>query len=143
MIGFHPSQFTITHAQYDQLLNFLKSQSITDLTNSAQTSSTYGFAMVNSSAQFYFGGTTSSDFVNNFTGNITYPSGPSSIDSKYSIFSEIIVDRQAFASKDGILDTRATDHIVHSITHLTTITFVINTVVYLPIRETTLDSKTQ
>ena len=60
------------------------------------------------------------------------------MDSKHSIFSASIVDRQAFASKDWILETGATDHVVHSIPHLTTITFVINIVVHLPIGETTL-----
>ena len=65
------------------------------------------------------------------------PSTPSSIDSKHSIFSASIVDRLAFASKIGSW-TQATDHIVHSIPHLTTITFVINAVADLPILETTL-----
>ena len=60
------------------------------------------------------------------------------IDSKHSIFSASIVDRQAFASKGWILDTGATDHIIHSILYLITITFVINTVAHLPVLETAL-----
>ena len=92
--------------------------------------------MVNPGAQFQSGGATS-HFINNFIGNTISPSTPS-IDSKHSIFSASIVDRHAFASKGWILDTRATDHIVHSIPHLTTITFVINTIANLPILETAL-----
>ena len=92
--------------------------------------------MVNPGAQFQSGGATS-HFINNFTGNTISPSTPS-IDSKHSIFSASIVDRPAFASKGWILDTGATDHVVHSIPHLTTITFVINTVAHLPILETAL-----
>ena len=104
MIGFHPSQCPITQAHCDQLLNFLKSLSITDWSNSvSQTSSAYESAMVNPGAQFQSGGATS-HFNNNFTGNTISPSTPS-IDSKHSIFSASIVDRQAFASKDWILDT--------------------------------------
>ena len=94
--------------------------------------------MVNSGAQFQSVGATSSHFINNFIGNIISPSTPSSIDSKHSIFSAYIVDRQAFASKDWILDTGETNHIVFSTTHLTTIAFAINTVVHLPIGETAL-----
>ena len=60
--------------------------------------------MMNSGAQFQSGGATS-HFINNLTGNNISPSTPSSIDSKHSIFSASIVDRQAFASKDWILDT--------------------------------------
>ena len=92
--------------------------------------------MVNPGAQFQSGGATS-HFINNFTGNTISPSTPS-IDSKHSIFSASIVDRHAFASKGWILDTGATVHIVHSIPHLTTITFVINTIAHLPLLETAL-----
>ena len=60
------------------------------------------------------------------------------IDSKHSIFSASIVDRQAFASKGWILDTGATDHIIHSIPYIITITFVINAVAHLPVLETAL-----
>ena len=105
MIGFHPSQCPITQAQCDLLLNFLKSQSIADWTNSASQTSAYGSAMVNSGAQFQFDGTASSHSINNFTGNIISSSTPSSIDSKHSIFSASIAGKQAFASKDWILDT--------------------------------------
>ena len=105
MIGPHPSQCPITQAQCEQLLSFMKSQSITDRTNSAyQTSSAYESAMVNFGAQFQSGGATS-HFINNFTGNPISPSTPSSIDSKHSIFSASIADKQAFASNDWILDT--------------------------------------
>ena len=61
--------------------------------------------MVNFGAQLQSGDATSPHVVNNFTGDIIFPSTPSGIDSKHSIFSASIVDRLAFASKDWILDT--------------------------------------
>ena len=124
MIGLHPSQCPITQAQCAQLLSFMKSQSITDWINSAIKL----LLLMNLLCWI---------LVLNFIGNTISPSTPS-IDSKHSIFSASIVDRHAFAAKGWMLDTGATDHIVHSIPHLTTITFVINTVAHLPILETAL-----
>ena len=49
-----------------------------------------------------------------------------------SIFSTHLVDKKAYKSSDWIIDTRATNHMVHSVTQLTTITSVVQTYVSLP-----------
>ena len=76
--------------------------------------------MVNSGAQFQSGGASSSHFINNFTGNIISPSTLITWIPNIPFFQPVLL-------------MWATDHIGHSITHLTTIIFVINTVVHLPI----------
>ena len=121
-------------------LSFLKSQSITDRTNSAsQISFAYEFAMANSGAQFQSGGASSSHFVNNFTGNIISPSTLITWIPNIPFFQPVLLIDKLLHLKIGSW-TRAIDHIVHSITHLTAIIFVINTIVHLPIAigETTL-----
>ena len=50
----------------------------------------------------------------------------------HSIFSAHIVDRPHFKSKAWILDTGATDHMVHSVSQLTTITSTVHSYVFLP-----------
>ena len=51
---------------------------------------------------------------------------------KHSIFSAKVVDREVFCATDWVIDTGATDHMVHSITCFTTITATLNTFVNLP-----------
>ena len=48
------------------------------------------------------------------------------------MFSTQVVDRTVFKSNSWIIDTGATDHMVHSVSQLTTITSIVNTYVYLP-----------
>ena len=48
------------------------------------------------------------------------------------IFSAQVIDRHCFKSNSWILDTRATDHMVHSVSQLTTITSIVHSCVYLP-----------
>ena len=48
------------------------------------------------------------------------------------IFSAHIVDRHAYKSNDLIIDTGASNHMVHSVSCLSSITSTINTFVYLP-----------
>ena len=67
-------------------------------------------------------------FSNNFSGNPFWL--PPNL--SHSIFSVQYVDRQAYKPQDWIIDTGATDHMVHSVSCLTTITSTINTYVYLP-----------
>ena len=70
----------------------------------------------------------SNNFVNNFSGNPFWiPPNMS-----HSIFSTHLVDRKAYKSSNWIIDTRATNHMVHSMTQLTTITSIIQTYVSLP-----------
>ena len=54
------------------------------------------------------------------------------------MFSAQVVDRIAFKSDSWIIDTGATDHMVHSVTQFTSITSIVNTCVYLPNREQAL-----
>ncbi|XP_050258405.1 uncharacterized protein LOC126703484 [Quercus robur] len=51
---------------------------------------------------------------------------------KHSIFSAKVVDREVFCATDWVIDTGATDHMVHSIAYFTTITTTLNTFVNLP-----------
>ena len=53
-------------------------------------------------------------------------------------FSAHIVDRQAYKSNTWIINTVATDYMVHSVSCLSTITSTINTLVYLPNEEKAL-----
>ena len=50
----------------------------------------------------------------------------------HAIFAAQVVDRHAYKSNTWIIDTRATDHMVHSVAQLTTITSIVCTCVYLP-----------
>ena len=51
---------------------------------------------------------------------------------KQSIFSAKVVNKDMFSSTDWVIDTGATDHMVHSISCFTTITSTLNTHVNLP-----------
>ena len=51
---------------------------------------------------------------------------------KHSIFSIKIVDREVFHVIDWVIDTRATDHMVHFISCFTSISTTLNTYVNLP-----------
>uniref|UniRef100_A0A2N9ETF6 Reverse transcriptase Ty1/copia-type domain-containing protein n=1 Tax=Fagus sylvatica TaxID=28930 RepID=A0A2N9ETF6_FAGSY len=51
---------------------------------------------------------------------------------KHSIFSVQNVDRTCFSTNTWILDTGATDHMVHSLSKFTTITSAIHTYIHLP-----------
>ena len=50
----------------------------------------------------------------------------------HSIFSAQVIDSQCFKSNSWIIDTEATDHMVHSVSQLTTITSIVHSCVYLP-----------
>ena len=69
-------------------------------------------------------------FVDTMSGtNSLFPFTPS---FKHSIFSAKVVDREIFHATNWVIDTGATDHMVHSITCFTTITATLNTFVNLP-----------
>ena len=53
-------------------------------------------------------------------------------DSKHSIFSAKIINRTAFESHVWVIDTGASDHIVCSVSMLTSITSISHCVVKLP-----------
>ncbi|XP_075666001.1 uncharacterized protein LOC142635805 [Castanea sativa] len=67
-----------------------------------------------------------SPFVDTMSGNPLIPS------LQHSIFSAKTVNRKAFQALDWVIDTGATDHMIHSIECLTTITSTLNTFVNLP-----------
>ena len=80
---------------------------------------------------------------NNLNFNSTLMSGINSIvpfvpTLEHSIFSAKTVDRKIFRETDWIIDTGATDHMVHFISCFTSITATLNTFVNLPNGETTL-----
>ena len=50
----------------------------------------------------------------------------------HSIFSAQVIDRQRFKSNSWIINTGGTDHMVHSVSQLTTITSIVHSCVYLP-----------
>ena len=50
----------------------------------------------------------------------------------HSIFSAQVIDSQCFKSNSWIIDTGAIDHMVHSVSQLTTITSIVHSCVYLP-----------
>ena len=69
----------------------------------------------------------SNTFVNNFSGNPFWIHPNMS----HSVFSSHLVDRKAYKSTEWIIDTGATDHMVHLVTHLTIITSIFQTYVTL------------
>ena len=50
----------------------------------------------------------------------------------HSIFSAKIINREAFRESDWVIDTRATDHMVHSVSYFTSVTPTLSTHVNLP-----------
>ena len=56
----------------------------------------------------------------------------------HSVFSAHAIDRHVFKSNDWILDTGATDLMVHSVSQLTTITSIVHSCVFLPHRDQAL-----
>ena len=48
----------------------------------------------------------------------------------HSIFSAQVIDSQCFKSNSWIIDTGATDHMVHLVSQLTTITSIVHSCVY-------------
>ena len=50
----------------------------------------------------------------------------------HSIFSAQVVDRHAYKSNDWIIDTGATDHMVHSVSQHTSINSIVQSCIYLP-----------
>ena len=72
--------------------------------------------------------TSTSSFSSNFLGNPFWISP----NFTHSIFSAQVINKQCFKSNSWIIDTWATDHMVHSVSQLTTITSIIHSCVYLP-----------
>ena len=130
------NQCPISKAQCEQLLTFLKSGVAASVSTSCLVTSGEG----TSSATSEMVGTSTQNNLN-FSSALM-----SSINSivpfvptlEHSIFSAKTVDRQIFRETDWIIDTGATNHMVHSISCFTSITATLNTFVNLPNDETTL-----
>lgn len=73
----------------------------------------------------------------NFTSNSILMSSihsnlPFTPDLEHSIFSAKTINREAFSAFDWVIDTGATDHMIHSVSCFTSITITLNTHVSLP-----------
>ena len=124
------SQCPLSQAQCEQFLNFLKTYMAPRSSNSAQTGHQVASVMATTSSipQPSPSTSTSPSCSSKFSGN------PNWIPPNFShsIFSAQVVDKHAYKSDTWILDTGATNHMVHSITQFTEITSIVQTCVYLP-----------
>ena len=125
-------QCPISKSQCEQLLTFLNSQTVNEHPSShivfpqAAIVTTTG----PSTSQPLALSASSSDYLNNFSSKAFCSS--SFLLPNSTIFIVRAVNRSAFANTNWIIDTRATDHMVHSIFLFSFITCVSNTYVYLP-----------
>ena len=67
----------------------------------------------------------------------SFATAMSGINLSHSVFSTKVVNRRTFSSDTLVIDTGATDHIVCSVSLLSSITAITNTIVELPNGETT------
>ena len=117
-------QCPITQNQCEQLLSFLASQS-----NASQPSHQAASVLSPLSGVATTAGPNSSmPYLANFSGNPFWLPPNFS----HSIFSAHIVDRHAHKSNEWIIDIGASNHMVHSVSYLSSITSTINTFVYWP-----------
>ena len=121
---FSAPQCPITQSQCEQLLSFLTSQS-----KASQPIHQAAFVLspLNDAAATT-GPCSSMPYLANFSGNPFWQPPNFS----HYIFSAHIVDRHAHKAHDWIIDTGASDHMVHSMSCLSFVTSTINTFVYLP-----------
>lgn len=125
------NQCPISKAQCEQLLAFLNTggnlgdgnhvATVSTVTTSTGVEGTSGVvsnvAFTSSQPQFNL----MSGIQSNFTPNL-----------EHSIFSAKTVNREAFSKSDQVINTGATDHMIHSISYYTSITATLNTHVHLP-----------
>ena len=124
------SQCPLSQAQCEQFLNFLKNYMALGSSNSAQTGHQVTSIMATKSSipQTSPSTYTSPSFSSKFSGN-SYWIPPN---FSHSIFSAQVVDRHAYKTDTWILDTGATNHMVHSVTQFIEITSIVQTCVFLP-----------
>ena len=124
------SQCPLSQAQCEQFLNFLKTYMVPRPSNSAQTGHQVASIMATTSSIPQPSPSTSTlpSCSTNFSGN-PYWIPPN---FSYSIFSTQVVNKHAYKSDTWILDTGATNHLVHSVTQFTEITSIVQTCVFLP-----------
>ena len=125
-------QCPISKSQCEQLLAFLNSQTVNEHSSShivypqAATVTTVG----PSSSQPLALSSSTFNYLNNFSGKAFCSS--SFLLPNSTIFTARVVNRSAFTNTNWIIDTGATNHIVHSISMFSSFTCVSNTYVYLP-----------
>ena len=134
-------QCPISKSQCEQLLAFLNSQSVGGIPQSStsqQSSNSQQLTCLNTSgtstSQPLALSASTSNYINNFSGKI---SGHSSFAISNpiphsTVFSAKTVNKSAYVETDWIIDTGATDHMVHSESVLDSFTCVSNSYVYLP-----------
>ena len=125
---FSAPQFPITQSQCEQLLSFLASQSFKEANASQPSHQAASILSPLSNDVATTGPSSSMPYFANFSGNPFWLPPNFS----HSIFLAHIVDRHAYKSNNWIIDTGASDHMVHSVSYLSSITYTINTFVYLP-----------
>ena len=128
-------QCPISKSQCEQLIAFLNSQSVGE---TAQSSTSQQSACLNtggtSTSQPLALSASTSNYINNFSSKIFSLSSftiPNPIPHS-TVFSAKTVNKSAYIETDWIIDTGATDHIVHSESVFNSFTYVSNSYVYLP-----------
>ena len=123
-------QVTLSLAQCEQFLTFLKNYMAFGLGNGAQTAHQAAsvMALKPSNTQPSPSTSTSPSCSSNFSGNPYWISHNLS----HSIFAAQVVDRHPYKSNTWIIDTGATNHMVHFVAQLTTITSIVHICVYFP-----------
>ncbi|XP_075648679.1 uncharacterized protein LOC142619466 [Castanea sativa] len=141
------AQCPITKAQCEQLLAFFNSGLVTDQGynhHAASVSTSGGVSGLVTEACGVSAATgvsspsdhANSNFINTMSGTTSNFSFKPTL--QHSIFSAKVVDTDHFHTSDWVIDTGATDHMVHSVTCFTSITTTLNTHVNLPNGETAL-----
>ena len=130
---FSTPQCPISKSQCEQLLAFLNSQSVGEITQHSTSASQQPASLIAtgaSTSQPLALSASTSNYLNNFSSkafcssSITVPNS--------TIFIAEVVNRSAFDKIDWIIDIRATDHMIHSVLVFSSITWVSNSFVYLP-----------
>ena len=129
-------QCPISPAQCEQLLSFVKGYAGSSSSLGFGTQTSHVASVMTPNAISALPQTPSSlpspsnsaSISSNFLGNPFWiPSNFS-----HSVFSAQVVEKTTFKSDSWIIDTSATDHMVHSMSQFTSITSIVNTYVYLP-----------
>ena len=128
-------QCPISKSQCEQLLAFLNSQPVGETTQSStsQQSPCLNTGGTSTSQPLALSASTS-NYINNFSGKISSFSSftiPNSIPHS-TVFSAKTINKSAYIKIDWIIDTGATDHMVHSESVFNSFTCVSNSYVYLP-----------
>ena len=128
-------QCPISKFQCEQLLAFLNSQPVGETTQSStsQQSPCLNIRGTSTSQPLALSASTS-NYINNFSGKISSFSSftiPNSIPHS-TVFSAKTINKSAYIETNWIIDTGATNHMVHSESVFNSFTCVSNSYVYLP-----------